>query len=111
MDFQPFTQDEHLVDEGGMPAGGFTRAMGLDITWQAGPLGQGKHRKRPNGTFVETVLRAGLNRLIWYQVVADGKFADPRNEAAIGKITSALSYLSERTTDRETRGVEGTHEP
>lgn len=101
----------NLVDDDGNPAGGTVRAKGLSINWQEGPLGRGKDRKEPNGTFVETVLRAGLQRLQWYQEAGEGEFACPENQAAIGKVLSALSYLKERTRLREVRGVEGTHEP
>ncbi len=97
-----------LIDDEGNPAGGTVRAKGLSIDWQDGPLGRGKDRKEPNGAFVETVLRACVQRLEWYQ---EGKFACPHNRAAIEKVYSALGYLKDRTARREARGVEGTHEP
>lgn len=101
---------ENIVDEEGRPAGGHVQAVGLQIDWQAGPLGKGKGRKEPNGAFVETVLQAAKQRLEWYQQVDDERFRCPENSAAISKIGSALSYLDERTAEREARGVEGTHE-
>lgn len=108
MDDQPFESRNDTLD--GMPAGGEVRATGLTIHWQDGPLGRGEERKEPNGAFVETILRAAIQRLQWYQEVAEGKFACNDNTIAMNKIGSALTYLRQRTVAREARGVEGTHE-
>ena len=110
MNDQPFDTIENSVDRDGNPAGGLVVAQGLLINWQDGPLGRGEERKEPNGAFVETVLRAALQRIEWYQVQGDGKFACVENRWAIDCIDQALIHLSIRTKGREDRGVEGTHE-
>ncbi len=110
MDNQELSFVSNLTDDEGNPAGGSVRAVGLEIEWQDGPLGRGEERKEPNGAFVETVLRAAVQRLQWYQEEGEGKFACSENGTAIVKIQTALDYLAQRTVGREARGVEGTHE-
>ena len=102
---QPLDQ-LHNNDADGNPAGGFTRAIGLDLKWQDGPLGRGKDRKEPNGTFVETVIAAAIGRIQFYQ---DGKFGCRENSLAITKLQEALHWMQHRTRDRERREVEGEH--
>ena len=82
------------------------------IGWQNGPLSftdeNGEtQRRKPNGAFVEGVLEAALQRLRHYQL---SKFACQENADAIAKIEEALHCLDKRTADRESRGVEGTHQ-
>ena len=103
---QEFTHQTHNVDAEGNPAGGHTGAAGLSIWWQDGPLGRGVDRKEPNGTFVETVIQAAIERLEFYQA---GKFACTENGSALEHLARALGVLEERTKDRERRAVEGTH--
>jgi len=91
----------------GKPAGGKVKAVGLEISWQNGPLGRGAERKKPNGAFVETVIKAALIRLEFYQ---DSGFACSENASAITNLKSALGVLNFRTIQREGAGVEGTHE-
>ncbi len=76
------------------------------IKWQNGPLGRGNDRKEPNGVSVEDVIRAALDRLRYYQ---QNKFGCELNGYAIDHLESALRHLNKRTTEREERGVEGTH--
>ena len=90
----------------GKPHGGFAKGVGMDISWQKGPLGRGTDRKEPNGAFVETVIAAALQRIEFYQ--ASG-FACSENASAIQNLKSALAVLDFRTTQREGAGVEGTH--
>lgn len=92
----------HNVDDGGV-----TEAEGLTILWQSGPLGRGEERQEPNGTFVETVIAAAINRLRHYQ---SSKFKCSENASAIRYLNDALHILDLRTIDRERRGVEGTDE-
>ena len=94
------------LDSEGRPAGGHVDGVGLHINWQDGPLGRGIGRREPNGSFVETVLAAALQRIQFYQ---DGQFKCRENAIAITKIEEALLWLDKRTRDRETRQVEGTH--
>jgi len=98
---------KHETDENGNPAGGRTTGVGIDITWQDGPLGRGESRREPNGAFVEGVLNAARNRLEFYQ---DSRFKCRENALAITRIEEALHWLNHRTMDRELRQVEGTHQ-
>lgn len=97
---------QHLRSDDGAPAGGTTTGLGLEITWQNGPLGRGAARKEPNGASVEGVIEAALGRLRFYQ---EGRFKCRENALAITKLEEALHWLDARTRDREARAVEGTH--
>jgi hypothetical protein len=120
----------HDLDENGNPAGGETRATGILIDWQNGPLGSGKPlaevrasdvprgltaedvaRKEPNGAFVEGVILAAIGRLQFYQTANNKKFACRENALAITKLEEALMWLEERTRGRVEREVEGTNTP
>lgn len=101
IDFKNFSDDD------GNPAGGFVKGQGLSITWQDGPLGRGEERKEPNGTFVETVIRAAISRMEFYQ---GGKFACWENALVITKLEEALMWGQRRTQRREEEGVEGLNE-
>ena len=100
---------ENRVDEEGNPAGGNVVGVGLTISWQDGPLGRGTERKKPNGAFVETVIAAALQRIVFYQTAKEGKFNCPENAEALEYLNRALAILDKRTKDREKREVEGTH--
>jgi hypothetical protein len=94
-------------DAGGNPWGGCTRGLGIEINWQAGPLGRGKKRKKPNGAFVEGVIAAAIDRLTFFQL---SKFNCVHNKLAIKSLEKALFWLDQRTTVREQRKTEGTHQ-
>lgn len=96
-----------LEDAAGNPAGGYSKSIGLEVTWQNGPLGRGADRKPQNGAFVEDLLRAVVARIEWYQ---ESKFKCRENAIALTHVETALLWLGKRTADREARGVEGTHE-
>ena len=118
----------HRVDDAGNPAGGRTAAIGIDITWQDGPLGRDcdrdtdgdgncpihpggcPTRQVPNGAFVEGVIEAAIDRIRFYQEAAGGKFKCRENALAITDLESAQNWLNRRTAEREARQVEGTHE-
>ena len=93
-------------DKEGNPAGGDVKGVGMDITWQNGPLGRNADRVEPNGAFVETVIAAAKQRIEYYN---ESKFKCRENSMAITKLDEALMWLNKRTADRETRKVEGTH--
>jgi hypothetical protein len=101
---------DHIVDQGGNPAGGQTKGVGILINWQNGPLGRDNERINPNGAFVEGVIEAALDRIRWYQTASNGKFACRENALAITKLEEALHWCDHRTRDREARAVEGTHQ-
>lgn len=94
---------ENLTDKNGNPAGGFARSDGIDIRWQSGPV---KDVGGVNGAFVETLIDICVKRLRFYQ----SHFPCRENELAIQKLEEAGHWLDQRTRDRETRGVEGTHQ-
>lgn len=100
-------ESNHFSDSDGNPTGGDTSATGLRIDWQNGPLGRGADRLEPNGCFVETVIRAAIDRLEYYQ---RSKFACRENALAITKLQEGLHWLNHRTAEREARNVEGTHQ-
>jgi hypothetical protein len=95
-----------FTDADGNPAGGTTFGQGFCIGWQNGPLGRGDERREPNGAFVEDIIAAALNRLVFYQ---QSRFACDANAVAIAHLTAALDELQARTAEREKRAVEGTH--
>lgn len=97
------------VDGNGNPAGGTVKGIGLEISWQNGPLGRGSDRTEPNGAFVETVIAATIQRIEFYQTASNGKFKSRENAVAITKLEEAGMWLNKRTQDREARQVEGTH--
>lgn len=104
---QPF-ESNHEVDENGRPAGGESRALGIEVFWQNGPLGKEgtPERKEPNGAFVETLIAIAMDRLEFYQTV----FPCRENNIAINHLDVALMVLNSRTMRRREEGVEGTHE-
>jgi len=99
-------QSNNCSDENENPTGGNVVGTGLNIEWQDGPLGNGADRKEPNGAFVETVIDAARQRIVFYQ---ESKFKCRENAIAITKLEEALMWLNKRTVDRERRQVEGTH--
>ena len=74
-----------------------------DISFQDGPV----QEAGINGCHQEDLLIVVLDRLQSFQA---GDFACEENAEAITKIEEALSWLNQRTQDREDRGVEGTSE-
>ena len=90
----------------GTPSGGSVRGKGLEIIWQNGPLGRGSERQEPNGTFVETVISAVIQRVEYYQKKSPCR----ENAIALTHLETANLWLDKRTRDREERGVEGTHQ-
>ena len=104
---QPYTAISYTSPSDGNPAGGSVGGLGLQISWQAGPLQEWK----ANGAFVEDVLTAVLKRLEFYQQASEGRFACTENEQAIQHINEALDVLRTRTARRRSQGVEGTHTP
>ncbi len=119
--------EEHWTDDQDRPAGGVSSGQGFTISWQNGP--PGRHvplckppatptsadsycdplcmRQEPNGAFVEDVIAAVVGRIEFYQA---SEFACGENEIALAHLRAAARELNERTKDRETRSVEGTHE-
>ena len=97
---------EHWSDENGNPAGGTSSGKGVCISWQNGPLAIDGSRREPNGAFVETVIAMAIDRIEFYQ---RSRFASGYNERAMAYLHAALGELNARTSDREKRGVEGTH--
>lgn len=100
---------KNVLDSNGNPGGGHVNGNGIAIIWQDGPLGRGESRQAPNGAFVEDVLAAAEQRLLFYQSASEGRFACAENEEALAHIGKALEALHKRTARREAAQVEGTH--
>ena len=103
-----FSQD--WTDDADNPAGGVASGRGFAISWQNGPLGTGDLRREPNGAFVEDVLEAVVDRMLFYQEASGGRFQCEENAQALFHIRRALAWLDSRTKNREKQGVEGLHE-
>ena len=104
---QQTVYSSHFYDANGNPSGGQSYGTGFCIAWQHGPLVVNDGvRSEPNGCFVETVIAAAIDRLDHYQ---RSKFASPYNVQAMEHLQRALDVLDQRTKDRQSRGVEGTH--
>ena len=97
------------TDSYGNPTGGSVDGMGLHVSWQDGPLG--RLPATPNGAFLEDLIEAVRQRLVFYQEAASGKFACRENALAITKLEEAAMWLQARRAAREARGVQGTHQP
>jgi hypothetical protein len=104
---------DHRTDAAGMPAGGTITGTGLAIEFQDGPIPRGPDGALPleasNGAFVEDLLHAALSRLQWYQTECGGRFACHQNVLAIAGVEEALFQMRARTSERQERGVEGSH--
>ena len=79
---------------------GRTTAVGIDITWHVGTLGQGL-----NGARVDGVIRAAMAKLEEFQA---GPLRCDENREALAHLTAALACLDARTRERNLRGVLGT---
>ena len=116
----------HFYDKNGNPAGGHTSFTGVEIEWQNGPLAnEDGTRNDPSGAFVEGVIAAAIDRLRYYQgegkyaassadrqhsAPKEGRFRCRQNALAITHLEEALHWCQDRTAERESRGVEGTHQ-
>lgn len=90
-------------DADGNPAGGWIKFQdGSEVQLQNGLV-----QEKPNGAFVEDFIVAAVARLEFYN---KGKFRCRENSLAITKLEEALHWLEHRTRDRQSRGVENTHE-
>lgn len=80
---------------------GMVPSFGLNVRFQDGPVDQGI-----NGITNEVLLSILEDRLLGFQ---GGPFAHENNEVALEHVRAAMQALIARTTEREARGVEGTH--
>ena len=80
---------------------------GLDIRWQQGPYTMVDGRQTANGSGVEQVIKAAIERLTYL----DSRLPSPHSRNAIDHLYMALSDLESRTRDRARRGVMGTDQP
>lgn len=100
-------RSHNVSDANGNPTGGSTQGVGIEITWQNGPLAKDSNGiAMQNGAFVEGVIQAAIERLEFFQ---SSKFACAENEKAIIHLHSALQALDSRTERRRVDGTEGTH--
>ena len=103
---QDFTEKHEIRDEA--PAGGISKGLGFEIAWQDGPCGDGV---APNGAFTETIIRACIGRLEFFQGALKGKFACGHNQKAIRALHEAMGHLQRRQRDRLAAGILGTNTP
>lgn len=104
---KPYFRD--FLDINQCPDGGDATGVGLNITWQRGPLVQPDGSVLPpNGAFVETVIQCAKHRLEFYQST---RFKCAENEEAIKHLESALESLAARFKRRDEAGTLGTHKP
>ena len=87
----------------GIITGGSVDGAGIRIIWQDGPLMEGDE---PNGAFVQSVIRAALQRIQSYQA---SPLSCRENAMAITKLEEAPHWLQHRWDEREARGVQGQH--
>jgi hypothetical protein len=73
-----------------------------EIKFQSGPIKE----SGINGVQNEDLIAMCISRLEAFQ---NSEFKCRENAVAITKLEEALMWLRKRTTDREIRGVEGTH--
>lgn len=101
--------NEHWLDGSKKPAGGVSTGTGFTISWQNGPLGKAgtEDRKAPNGAFVETLIQAVIERIEFYN---SSGFGCKENNEALWHLEQANEWLDKRTKDRQSKGIEGTHE-
>ena len=106
----------NFVDDCGNPAGGWFKVetpAGYVLMygeWQNGPLVIDNDASDPNGVFVETLLRIGLNRVEFYQSVNEGRFACGENTEVMYHVNEAIKAMQARSKRREAAGILGTHE-
>lgn len=73
------------------------------IEFQAGPVKEAGVK----GVSIEALLAIALDRLSGFQ---SGEYANKWNQDALEHITHAMESLKNRTLERVSRGVEGTHQ-
>ena len=90
------------------PDGGEVESVGIQITWQRGPLrvDGSDVLLPPNGAFVETVIEVAKHRLEFYQTT---QFRCEENAEAIKKLGEAIEVLQSRIKRREVEGTLGTY--
>ena len=86
----------------GTRAGGVSYGPGFCVSWQRGPLTEGR-----NGAFLIEVLEACESQLAYYQ---DSKFTCQENADALNHLNAAISTLQSRRDRRFAEGKLGTTE-
>lgn len=97
---------QHWSTPESQPQGGCSYGVGFTISWQHGPLVREGKRYAPNGAFVEAIVGAAVDRLVFYQ---HSPYATTENDEAIEHLQAALRAMHRRTDDRVKRQVEGTY--
>jgi hypothetical protein len=106
--YVPQVYYKDYLDVGMKPDGGEVESVGIQITWQRGPLRtDGSDILLPaNGAFVETVIEVAKHRLEFYQTT---QFRCEENAEAIKKLEEAIEVLQSRIKRRAAAGTLGTH--
>lgn len=95
----------------GVGTGGYTKGRGIYIAWQDGPRGTGEDRVEPNGATLEDVILAVRHRLEFLNKAGKGRMECEENRIALANLQNCLKAMNDRTRNRVTREVEGTHNP
>ena len=81
------------VDELGLPLGGKTTNIGLNIEWQGSPIKHPRGSGIQKGATVEDVIYAAIERLNFYQ--RDERFSASGTAAALTHLYGALVRLDD----------------
>lgn len=95
------------LNDGGYPAGGTTKGVGIEIRWQSAVRprdADGRPTQPKDGAEVEDVLEAALGRLEFYQT---GPLGCPENKTAINAVKGAITALGNRAKARVKAGLSG----
>lgn len=92
----------HVYQINGFDAPGIDPNSSIVITFQNGPINEAG----VNGITQEVLLAIVADRLRSFQA---GKFACRENALALTAVEEATNWLHQRTRQRMSRGVEGTH--
>ena len=93
---------ENTVNEDGFVSGGFYQDIGIDITWQKGPMDVER-----NGATMEDVILAILVRLEAFQNTG---LKCAENDEAMDHLRKAKAAFDRRTAARREQDVEGKYE-
>lgn len=84
---------ENIDDADGFPAGGWVTGLGLSITWPSGAWALGEIPSDVDGTTVEHVIAAAIQRIAYHNSGDGGHRPTRENSLAITKLEEALHWL------------------
>lgn len=96
-------ENNFIKDELDNPAGGTSKDIGVDISWQNGPIAGPDDR---NGAFVIDVIQIAIDRINFYN---ESQFRCRENSLAVTKLEEAIHWLESRRGRRAGEGILSTH--